>query len=155
MKPGNMPQGLYQRWQFAIEINGFDLALFSKSSLPKTDFEVTSFNPAGSMFPQKLAGRVSFDDITLEKGVLQDGSERAALDWLQAQIDVNSQTGKLPEEYMRDVDLVQYDRQGNETRRWTLHQAWIKTLEYDDLEGGSSENLIEKITLCYQFHTIG
>ncbi|CAM2070219.1 Phage tail protein [Sulfidibacter corallicola] len=151
MKPGNMPKGLYQRWQFAVEINGFDVALFSKSNLPKTEFEEVTFNPAGSMFPQKLAGRVKFDDITLEKGVLQDGSEQAARDWITAIVDVNAGNGALPSDYMRQVELVQYDRSGSETRRWTLHGAWIKALEYDELEGGSSENLIEKLTLCYQY----
>ena len=40
---------------------------------------------------------------------------------------------------------------GQETRRWTLHGAWIKVLEYDDLEGGNTENSIEKLTICYQW----
>lgn len=30
MRSGNMPQSLYQNWQFAIEVNGFDVALFKK-----------------------------------------------------------------------------------------------------------------------------
>jgi hypothetical protein len=49
--------------------------------------------------------------------------------------------------------VVRYDRSGNETRRWTLHGAWIKTLEYDELEGGNTENTIEKLTICYQYWT--
>ena len=36
---------------------------------------------------------------------------------------------------------------------WTLHGAWIKVLEYDDLEGGNTENSIEKLTICYQYWT--
>jgi len=59
--------------------------------------------------------------------------------------------GAQPEEYMRDIDIVRYDRAGNETRRWTLHGAWVKALEYDELEGGSSDNTIEKITICYNY----
>ena len=126
------------------------------------------------MFDQKVAGRVKFDDITLEKGVLQDGSDTAALDWIKQEVDlpapsrrrftatamervwqagVNAVTGQLPDEYMRDIDIVRYDRAGQETRRWTLHGAWIKVLEYDDLEGGNTENSIEKLTICYQYWT--
>lgn len=146
-----MPQSLYQNWQFAIEINGFDVALFRKGQEPKTEFEEVAFSPAGSMFDQKVAGRLKFDDITLEKGVLANGSDEAARDWVKLQANVNLNTGALPDQYMRDIDIVRYDRSGNETRRWTLHGAWIKTLEYDELEGGSSDNTIEKLTITYQY----
>ena len=151
MRSGNTPKSLYQNWQFAIEVNGFDVALFHKGPEPKTELEEVAFAPAGSMFDQKVAGRVKFDDVALEKGVLQDGSDKAALDWIKQLVDVNAVTGKLPEEYMRDVDIVRYDRSGNETRRWTLHGAWVKVLEYDDLEGGNTDSSIEKLTFCYQF----
>jgi hypothetical protein len=70
---------------------------------------------------------------------------------VRIQADVNAGVGALPEEYMRDIDIVRYDRSGNETRRWTLHGAWVKSLEYDELEGGSSDNTIEKISICYQW----
>lgn len=146
-----MPQNLYQNWQFAIEINGFDVALFRKGQEPKTEFEEVAFSPGGSMFDQKVAGRMKFDDITLEKGVLANGSDEAARDWVKLQADVNLNVGALPEQYMRDIDIVRYDRSGNETRRWTLHGAWVKTLEYDELEGGSSDNTIEKLTITYQY----
>lgn len=146
-----MPQNLYQNWQFAIEINGFDVALFKKGQEPKTEFEEVTFAPAGSMFDQKVAGRMKFGDLTLEKGVLADGSDEAARDWVRLQADVNYGVGALPDEYMRDIDIVRYDRSGNETRRWTLHGAWIKSLEYDDLEGGSSDNTIEKISIAFQY----
>lgn len=146
-----MPHSLYQNWQFAIEINGFDVALFRKGQEPKTEFEEVAFAPAGSMFDQKVAGRMKFEDITLEKGVLADGSDESARDWVKRQADVNYNVGALPEAYMRDIDIVRYDRAGHETRRWRLHGAWVKSLEYDELEGGSSDNTIEKVTICYNY----
>ena len=57
------------------------------------------------MFDQKVAGRVKFGDVTLEKGVLQDGSDKAALDWVKQLVDANAVTGKLPAEYMRDAGM--------------------------------------------------
>ena len=39
---------------------------------------------------QKVAGRVKFDDITPEKGVLQDGSDQAALDWIKELVDLSA-----------------------------------------------------------------
>lgn len=151
MRSGNMPKSLYQNWQFAIEVNGFDVALFTKGQEPKTEFEEVVFAPAGSMFDQKVAGRVKFDDITLEKGTLQDGSDISALVWLKQQVEVLTGVGGVPVTYMRTVDIVRYNRMGIETRRWTLIGAWIKALEYDELEGGNTENTIEKLTICYQY----
>ena len=52
MRSGNMPQSLYQNWQFAIEVNGFDVALFQKGQEPTTEFEEVAFAPGGSMFDQ-------------------------------------------------------------------------------------------------------
>jgi phage tail-like protein len=146
-----MPQSLYQNWQFAIEINGFDVALFQKCSLPKTEFEEVAFAPAGSICDQKVAGRMKFDNLVLEKGMLQDGSDAAARRWLQQVGAATLGMGGLPETYLRDLDIVQYDRSGVETRRWHLVGAWIKALEYSELEGGNTSTTIEKITLCYQF----
>jgi T4-like virus tail tube protein gp19. len=71
-----MPKSLYQNWQFAIEVNGFDVALFHKGQEPKTEFEEVAFAPAGSMFDQKVAGRVKFEDITLEKGTCRTAPTR-------------------------------------------------------------------------------
>ncbi len=153
MRSGNMPKSLYQNWQFAIEVNGFDVALFQKGQEPKTEFEEVAFAPGGSMFDQKVAGRVKFEDVTLEKGIRQDGSDLEAIDWVRKEVDVTAVVGGLPADYLRDIDVVRYDRTGNETRRWTLHGAWIKTLEYDELEGANTENTIEKLTICYQYWT--
>jgi phage tail-like protein len=100
-----------------------------------------------------VAGRVKFEDINLEKGILQDGSDEAAREWIKKQVDVNAVVGGLPNDYMRDIDIVRYDRAGNETRRWTLHGAWIKVLEYDELEGANTDNTIEKLTISYQYWT--
>ena len=84
---------------------------------------------------------------------LAHGSDTAALDWIRQEVDVNAVTGRLPDQYMRDIDTVRYDRAGQETRRWTLHGAWVRVLEYDDLEGGNTDNSIEKLSVCYQYWT--
>ena len=52
---------------------------------------------------------------------------------------------------MRDIDIVRYDRAGKETRRWTLHGALARVLEYDDLEDRDTDSSIEKLTMCYQW----
>lgn len=37
--------------------------------------------------------------------------------------------------------------------RWTSHGAWVTVLEYEDLEGGKTDNSIQKLTICYQYRS--
>lgn len=53
MRSGNMPKSLYQNWQFAIEGDGFDVALFQKGQEPTTEFEEVVFSPGGSCLTRK------------------------------------------------------------------------------------------------------
>lgn len=149
------PRSLVQRWQWSIEIDGFDAALFSKATIPSIEFEETTFASAGAMFDHKAAGRATFDDITLEKGQVQDGADDEINNWLRTQMDLAAQTGGVPSEYMRDFDLVQRDRHGNEYKRYRIKGAWIKRFEAGDLEGASSENVIEVLTMAYQYYEMG
>jgi phage tail-like protein len=154
MRSGNMPKSLYQNWQFAVEVNGFDVRRFSrKARNPRPSSEESGHRSRRFHVRQKWPDGSSSKDITLEKGILQDGSDEAAREWIKKQVDVNAVVGGLPNDYMRDIDLVRYDRTGNETRRWTLHGAWIKVLEYDELEGANTDNTIEKLSICFQYWT--
>lgn len=151
---GVTPKALVQKWQFGIEIAGFNSAYFEKATFPEIEFEETTFNPAGSAFPQKVAGRASFKDITLEKGVPQDIDDNALINWIKACMDFKTGTGGFPSEYMKDIDLVQYDRKGNEVKRFRLYGAWVKNAKFGEVEGGSSDNVIETITITYQYFDI-
>lgn len=150
---GTMPKNVHKKGQFGIEVNGFNAAIFTKGKFPSVEFDTSEFKPAGCGFPQKSAGLAKFDDLTFEKGILVDGADTAALDWVTKQMDFESGTGENPETYMRDVDLVAYDIKGAEFRRFTLHGAWVKKYEGDDHEGGSSDHTVEKLTICYQYFT--
>lgn len=152
---GVTPQNLQQRWQFTIEIDGFDAAYFTQSGMPEVEFEESVFNPAGSMFPQKTAGRASFSDIEMQKGVPADNPEENILDWIRECANFHEATGGVPSQYMRTVDLVKYDRAGREIQRFRLYNAWVKSARFGEGDGSSSENDIETMTLAYQYFTAG
>lgn len=152
---GVTPQSLQQKWQFGVEIDGFDAAYFTKSDFPEMEFDEVVHAPAGSMFDQKAAGRAKFNDITMEKGVPQESVEENILDWIRQCITVAAATGGVPSDYMRDVSLVKYDRTGTEIKRFNLKNAWIKSAKFGEGEGGSSDNCVESMTLVYQYFTTG
>lgn len=162
---GVTPANLAQKWQFEVQVAGFKAALFSKSDLPEMEFDEVTFAPGGSMFDQKVAGRAKFNDITLEKGVPQDNVELDIMAWIRQCITVNAAGGAgsiggfpiadaAAGGYLRDVDIVVYDRHGAKVRTFTLYGAWVKSYKPGDLEGGSSDNIIESMTLTYQYYDV-
>lgn len=148
---GVTPKPLHQSWQFSVEIDGFDAAYFVKADLPQVDFDEVEHNPAGSMFAQKAAGRAKFSDITLEKSVPTGTADTGLVTWIRQCITVAAATGGIPADYMRDVDLVLYDRAGNETKRYRLFNAWVKSAKFGSLDGSSSDNIMESLTLTFQY----
>lgn len=148
---GVTPQSLQQKWQFAVELAGMDPKFFQKVDFPEFEFDEVEFNPAGSLFPQKAAGRLKFSDVSVEKAVPQESPEDALLNWLKQCVTVSAATGGVPADYMKDVDLVKYDRTGVEIKRYRLFNAWVKTGKFGEGEGGSSDNDIESFSLTYQY----
>ena len=148
---GVTPQNVHQKWQFGVEIAGMDPKFFLKADFPSFDIDEVEHNPAGSLFAQKTAGRVKFKDVTLEKSVPAQNVEESILDWARKCITVAAGTGGIPSDYMKDVDLIKYDRTGKEIKRYRLFNAWVKSAEFGEGEGSSSDVDMEKMTLCYQY----
>ncbi len=142
---------LMQNWQFAIEIDGFMSALFTKGAPPEITNNKVEFDSAGSLYTMPAAGRVVFGTITLEKGILADGTDDAALQWLFHTMNVQLQNGWIPQDYMRTIDLVKAGRTGKPFRRWRLFSAFISQLTYSDLEGSSDDNTIETLSIDYHY----
>lgn len=148
---GVTPKSLHQKWQFGVELDGFTAALFTKASLPEFEFDEVAFKPAGAIYDQKAAGRVKFNDTTLEMGEPQDNGGDELLEWAEKCVDFLENAGEVPENYMQDLDIICYDRSGKEYKRYRLHDAWPKSIKLGELEGGSSDNTIRSITLVYNY----
>lgn len=148
---GVTPQSLVQKWQWGIAIDGFDAAYFTKGDFPEVEFDEVAFAPAGSMFDQKAAGRAKFNDVTFEKGIPQEALEDALLDWIKQCITASAGFGGVPSDYMKDVDIMKYDRTGREVKRYRLYNAWVKQAKFGEGDGSSSDNDIESFTLTYQY----
>lgn len=151
---GVVPLPTAAKWAFGVEIAGIDPTFWHKASLPEIEFDEVANNPAGSMFAQKAQGRAKFPDITLERYTPSTKVDSAFITWARQCITVNVATGSVPADYMRDIDIVQYDNNGNEFRRFRLFRAFPKSFKFGDLEGGSSDSTSEVLVLCYQYFDI-
>lgn len=141
--PGNPRQG----WQFEVRVNGFEAAVFQKAKIPEPEIEIDEFNPAGSVRSTKYAGRRKIGDCTLEKGMFADSSDLNAWNWLTSA--VNTLTGDQgdPAAYKRDVEIVHVNRVGTRIQTYLLKGAFCSKISWSDNEGGSSEHMVETLTL--------
>jgi phage tail-like protein len=102
----------------------------------------------GSLIPNKSPGRLTFSDVTLERGATQD---RDLFDWFQDVAITSSGLGLNDIGYKRNLDIVQQDRDGTTLRRWSLSRAWPIKFVAGEWDNESDENIIESVTLTYDF----
>ena len=147
--PGN-PR---QKWQYAVLVDGLPAAYFQSAQIPACSVEQDTFNPMGSIRPTKFAGRLSYEDCTLAKGMPSEVIDRAAFDWLtQAANPITGDTG-LPTEYKREVEILHVNKKGIVVQRWILHGAYCTKVEWEQNEG-SSDHLVETLTLSVDWVTM-
>ena len=149
----SVPRYLRLKYHWELQVSGFTAGYFTTADRPKATFEEAVFNGAGSHRPEKLPGRVGFDDLSFTKGVAAVGADQAVYDWMQEQVDFVTGVGTPPNSFLRDATLNELNRQGNIVDKWILHGCWVKTYDGGDLDASSSDNVIETITLTYQYFT--
>jgi phage tail-like protein len=141
--PGNPGQ----KWQWTVQINGFNAAWFEQCTFPSKELDVDTFNPAGSVRGTNFAGRAVVAEVTLKKGKKADSADAAAYKWLKEAC--NTQTGDLgdPMQYKRDIDIIRINRRGIAVETFACKGVWVRKVELEDGDGSSSDHQIETITL--------
>lgn len=143
-----------KKFKFVVEIDAFQAAAFTKSSELSVEIANVEHHEGGVVIPNKSPGRVTFPDVTLERGATND------LDfflWLQTVVSlaaagVGSPAVGLPDPvYKRNLHIVQLDRDGVELKRWGLFGAWPVKFVAGEWDNGVDENVIEMVTLTFDF----
>jgi len=110
--------------------------------------EVLSRSWGGSLIPNKSPGRLTFTDVTLERGATTDLD---MFNWFSEVAATASRLGAIEPEFKRNLDIVQQDRDGGTLRRWSLNNAWPTKFVAGDWDNEADENVIESVTLTYDF----
>ncbi|MGE5551520.1 MAG: phage tail protein [Bacteroidota bacterium] len=139
----------YDKFKFRVEIDGITQAGFSKAGPLKGSVEEVEHYEGGALLPDKSPGRGKFEDITLEYGAT-DNME--LYDWFAQVLNAAQETGGAdPDEYKRNLSIIQLDRAGNEVQRFNVFGAWVKEFEAGDWDNSSNEKTIRKAVLCIDY----
>lgn len=135
-----------QKWNFQLEVDGFNSALWSKVDGFEGEIDVIEYSAGSSVAPEKAPGRVKFSNLVCERGV---GVDEDAYLWFQDVVDVAAGVGS--DEPYRQVDLVELLRSKTEGQRTTFHEAFPTKYKGGEWDGDASEVTIEMLELAY-FH---
>ena len=142
------PRTFHKKFKFVVEIDNVASAGFQKCSELSVEIANVQYSEGGALIPNKSPGRLTFADVTLERGATAD---QDLFDWLTEVADASANAGLSEPEFKRNLDIVQQDRDGSELRRWRLHNAWPVKFVAGDWDNEADENVIESVTLTYDF----
>lgn len=142
------PRTFHKKFKFLVEIDGVASAGFQKCSELSVEVANIQYFEGGALLPNKSPGRLTFADVTLERGATSD---RDLLDWFSQVADAAANTGLNEPGFKRNLDIVQQDRDGSTLRRWSLTGAWPVKFVAGEWDNEADENVIESVTLTYDF----
>ncbi|MFK0223810.1 phage tail protein [Streptomyces vinaceus] len=136
----NQGQDALTASRFSLTIDGCEIASFSELSGITTEVESVDYlsSTDKEIIFKKLPGKAKPPTLILKRGKTVDVKLWA---WHQAVLD-----GKLAEA-RRSCSLVMYGFDGMPVARYYLSHAWPSKVEISPLRAGSSEVLMETVTL--------
>ena len=146
------PLDFYEKFNFVVEIDGFRVSGFNACSELSVEVGKVELREGGRSIPHKKPGLQNFTDVTLSRGASDD---RDAYTWMEQVAKMSTGTGKVGDEYKRELDIVQIDRNGAERRRWTLTKAFPLKFVAGEWDGTAEESAMESLTLTYDSFKIG
>jgi phage tail-like protein len=145
------PRTFFKRFSFLVEIDEFRSAGFQKASELSAEVANIEHHEGGALIPNKSPGRLKFSDLTLERGATKD---QDIFDWFSQVADAAANAGLVEPRFKRNVDLVQLDRDGSTLRRWTIAGAWPVKFVAGAWDNEADENVIESVTLTFDYFTL-
>jgi phage tail-like protein len=141
-------------FRYHIEIENFARFGFSKVSGLNGKTDVVKYREGGqNSTPQKSPGLTEFGDLTFERGVIlaAGAGDRDIMNWYNQVFDVSAKTAASTGKFRRDIDIVLFNKEGDEAGRWRVLECWpSEHSPTGDLDAMSSNNVIEKMTITHE-----
>lgn len=145
------PRSFHKKFKFIVEIDGVESAGFQKCSELSVEVAKVEYSEGGAVIPDKSPGRLTYSDITLERGATSDYD---LWSWFVEVLDATAMVGSVEPIYKRNLDVVQLDRDGSELRRWRVVGAWPTKFKAGDWDNEADEVVIEVLTLSIDYFSL-
>lgn len=138
----------HRKYKFVIEIDNFGSSQWQKCSELSAEIAKIEQWEGGSLIPNKAPGRLTFADVTLDRGATDDED---LFTWYKQVANVAANIGAVDDDYKRNADVVQQQRDGKTIRRWFISQGWPTKFVAGDWDNTADENVMESTTMTYDY----
>lgn len=129
---------------FGLDFDGVMIKAIQEVSGLKIEQDVIEMKentPDGQYIIKKLPGRQKAGEVTLTRGLTDDNSFET---WIES-----SAFGQMADA-RKNGSIIVFDYEGNPIKRYTLTNAWPKSLEIGSLKAGDTNVLTEKLVVVYE-----
>ena len=129
---------------FGLDIDDVEMGYFTECSGLGSENEIIEHkvvDESGRELVQKIPGRLTWDAITLKRGITAD---MAIWDWRE-----QVEQGKMGDA-RRNGSVIMYDRNYEEVARWDFTNAWPSKVSGPSLDAGSNDIGVEEITIVHE-----
>lgn len=144
-------------FNFAIEIDGLEVALVEKCNIPTLEAGIVEQSSAGTPHVQKTAGRITVGEITLEKVMPANEADTWAYQWLTSEVR-NPRTGATngADSYKKTISIIHYGNSNNVIDKWVCYGVWPSKIEYNTGDASqNNEKVMETVTLQCDYYERG
>lgn len=139
-------RSFHKKFKFIVEVDSFGSSAWQKCGELSSEIAKIEQWEGGALIPNKSPGRMTFADVTLDRGATEDLD---CYNWFNTVASAVSNAGLIDDEYKRNADIVQQNRDGKTLRRWRLTNAWPMKFMAGEWDNGADENVMEGLTLTF------
>ena len=142
---------LFGRFLFLVRMAGFSSADFQECTGLKANIAIIEYWEGGALVAQKEPGRVTFDNITLSRGVSYD---RDFYEWIKQVIDIRSHskgTGEVSPKFKKLLKIQQLERNRQPVIDYWVHKALPASWSPGDFNNDTDELAIDSLELAMEW----
>ncbi len=145
------PGSFYKKFKFIVRIDGIDAFEFEKAGPLEMEVAKVEQWQGGRIIAQKEPGRTTFPDCVLVRGKTSD---LQIWNWMKTVSDASKNGGTIAPDYKKTVDIIPQDRDNTTLKPHRLFNAWPCKLKAGEWDNTADENVVEEVTLCYDYFDI-
>lgn len=142
------PKHFHHKYKFQLDVDGIGSMQFQNMSELKANVAKIEYYEGGVIVPYKEAGRLSFDDLTIERAATVDID---LYSWLVLTAKASINAGAITPIYKRGGHLIQLDRDNERLREWQLYGLFPMSFTAGAWDNNSDELTIEQAVLAYDY----
>ena len=145
---------VHTKHKFLVQTRKFGFAAFQKCSELSQETAKIEYFEGGALIPIKVPGRITFSDITLERGSSSDHQfHQWCLDVANAAVS-GGKGQKMPLFKTDDMAIQQKDLNNSVMREWSVQGAWPIKYVAADWDNTVDDVVIEQLTLTYDYFVL-